>query len=84
MSERINVKVGQVWMDNDHRGVNFIRFVKVLGTSDPAFSTVKIQSCLEDGSPLERRAPITFTNIFRFGKRGKIGFTLVRDVEGGA
>lgn len=74
------VKVGQIWKDNDGRGVGFVRFVKVLAL-DRSLPFAAIQSCHENGHPLiVQRAPITRTSLSRFGKKGRTGFTLVRDV----
>jgi hypothetical protein len=79
--ELMGVAVGQIWRDNDPRGN---RFVRVVGLSS-AFAN--IQRVHESGAPLFTKRgdkliaqPVTTTRLERFGKNGRIGFTLVRVV----
>ena len=73
------VKPGQIWRDNDDRGVqgddSGVRLVRV-HSAGPSYA--QIQRCDANGcvTPGSR---MTSTMRSRFEKKGRIGFTLVKD-----
>jgi hypothetical protein len=69
------VTEGQVWKDNDPRGVRHVKVVRVDHYND-APGRVWIRNCDHMGGGWGR---ITQTNIKRFGKVGRIGFTLISE-----
>lgn len=72
----ITIEVGQVWQDNDPRQK---RYVKIAITRVGS-KYVWIRRCTEFGAYDIASRRRTRTAIGRFGKRGRIGFTLVSDV----
>lgn len=82
-----NVKVGQLWRDNDSRGA---RIVKVLAVRYDGYclTRVDIQRVNRDGTEWIRKgrgkwvvAPRVSTELRRFGLKGRAGFTIVQDLH---
>ena len=73
----VELKVGQIWRDNDPRRDRYVRIVRV---PRPGFSLVRIRCCDERGDHMPGY-PETGTNTKRFGRKGRDGFTLVKEAS---
>jgi len=72
------VKVGQIWRDNYNYQRALVRYVKILSVPHSGFSRVTIKRCKMNGAPMPG-SPTVRTEIERFHKGGKSGFTLVKE-----